>query len=207
MWTFVCNRRGRQFRRAGGLPGPAAEAPLRRPAVGGNRVRPGFTLVETMLASILVAITIVAALQSVSATMMTQKKLADRARGEQLAEALMSEILTKLYQDLNNPLACGVESGENAADRRTYDDIDDYCGWSESPPANADGSLISGFAGWSRRVTVEYLQPNDWSRTQVGDGGARRVTVEVSNGSDIQVKLQAFRTRAWPGVDLEVESK
>ena len=39
--------------------------------------------------------------------------------------------------------------------------VDDFNGWSESPPQERDGTVMSGLSGWQRSVLVERVTPAD----------------------------------------------
>ncbi|MEZ6318282.1 MAG: LamG domain-containing protein [Phycisphaerales bacterium] len=76
----------------------------------------------------------------------------------------------------------GPESGEAKGDRSLFDDVDDYNGWSVSPPQARDGSKLSEFAAYTRSVKVELTKASDVTAATSKEEGARRVTVTVSRG-------------------------
>jgi len=47
--------------------------------------------------------------------------------------------------------------GENATDKTTFDDIDDFNGWTENPPLDPLLQPLSGFSAIRARLTVSYL--------------------------------------------------
>jgi len=51
----------------------------------------------------------------------------------------------------------GADAGETSTDKTTFDDIDDFDGWSESPPQDPVGRPVSSITGFERTVTVEYV--------------------------------------------------
>ncbi len=51
----------------------------------------------------------------------------------------------------------GVDSGETATDKTTFDDIDDFNGYTESPPKNPMGVALSALSAFSRSVVVQYV--------------------------------------------------
>ena len=106
------------------------------------------------------------------------------------------------------------------ASRVNLDDVDDYNGWSQSPPEYKDGTPIPGATGWTREVTVKYADPltlaavGNWPDTSL-----KIITVIVTAPDSTQVELVALRSRygaveqkppvdtsfvTWVGVGLEV---
>lgn len=76
-----------------------------------------------------------------------------------VAEDLMEEIRSKQYDEMleknandNWSETLGIDSGETSGDTSTFDDVDDYAGLSES--------LTGTYAGYTRSVTVSYIDPS-----------------------------------------------
>jgi len=177
------------------------------------------TLVETTIATVIVATMIVMLLNTFGSLARGQQLTASRYSASCLAAHLMSEILQNLYQDPNNPVF-GPETGEAGTSRANFDDVDDYNGWTESPPQRSDGTPISGLAGWRRSVTVEYIDPNTMA-AGAQDLGVKRITVVVadprgrsvsvvslrsSNGTYDQSPFSQTTCVRWIGVELQVGS-
>ena len=40
-------------------------------------------------------------------------------------------------------------------------DVDDYDGWSASPPEDKNGNPLVGFDDWGRSVSVEWVNPDN----------------------------------------------
>lgn len=51
----------------------------------------------------------------------------------------------------------GPDAGETALSKTTFNDVDDFQGWSESPPQDPVGRALSGFSRYKRTVTVQYV--------------------------------------------------
>ncbi len=84
----------------------------------------------------------------------------------------------------------------NRRAKTNYNDVDDFHGWTESPPQDRAGAVIPDLAGWQRTVTVEWVNPNDLAQTSAFDTGAKRVTIAVRyNGKPIASQV-SIRTRA-----------
>ncbi len=176
-------------------PGFPAE-PYRTHGTPGD-ARPAFTIVEAAISTIIVAVMLVAALNTVGASRTTQHKVVLVSRGQLLAEALMAEILQQRYQEPDGTPAFGCETGEATSQRSAYDDVDDYNGWSAGPPRARDGSPLVNSAGWRRSVTVERIDPIDTEEVRTVETGAKRITVTAAYEGVPQATLVAIRTVDW----------
>ncbi len=156
--------------------------------------RTGFTLVETVVSMLIVGTMLVAALNTVGASRLSQYKTSRGNCGQLLAESLMAEILRQDYLDLDGAPVFGLESGEAGAIRADFDDVDDYHGFSSSPPTSKDGTAISALAGWQRSVIVEWVDPMDVTRVQGSETNAKRITVTVSCDDMQLASLAAIKT-------------
>ncbi|MEQ9455234.1 MAG: carbohydrate binding domain-containing protein [Phycisphaeraceae bacterium] len=158
----------------------------------GHRVRRGFTLVETILAVVIVSLTVVAALASVAAVARTERIGLDSAQGHFLAQLLMSEVLACHYSDLSfAPGSFGLGAGESQSDRTTLNDIDDYHGLVESPVTYADGTAVPGAAGWSRRVSVTRVNGSTLGLSG-SDTGLRKIVVQAVSPTGAVTELQTL---------------
>ena len=52
-------------------------------------------------------------------------------------------------EDATGPVLFGHEIGEATTSRASCNDVDDYNGWTETPPQNQDGTSMSNLSGWS----------------------------------------------------------
>ncbi|MFW6107873.1 MAG: type II secretion system protein [bacterium] len=95
-----------------------------------------------------------------------------------LASGLMDEVLSKHFEDPE--LGAGSFGAEEGA-RVDYDDVDDYDGLNEKPPADGTGEALDDFAHYRTRVTIENVAPNDPGGAARPDGTTdlKRVTVRV----------------------------
>ena len=123
----------------------------------------------------------------------------DKQRGHHLAQNLMAEILQQSYIDQDDTPTFGREPTELAggSTRSNFDDVDDYDGWSSSPPRDREGTEIPGFAGWQRRVEVQWVVPINTVIVSASDTGAKRITVTVLHNDVPVASLVTVRTRAW----------
>ncbi len=167
-----------------------------------RRPRAGFSLIEALVSVVVVGVMLAVALSTVGASRTTQHRGAGRTRGHLLAQGLMSEIMQQAYQDPQlATLSLGRDGSESGANRAGFDDVDDYDGWSASPPQQRDGTPMSDLAGWRHEVEVAWVSPLDTNLKSASETGAKRVTVTVSLGGVPMAVLDAVRTSAFPQVD------
>ena len=162
--------------------------------------RPGVTralsMVEAVISIVVVGVMLVAALNTVAAARLTEQKTGERTRGLLLAEDLMSEILRQHYEDPDlAPGSFGL-GGDEVGDgsRALWEDVDDYDGWSASPPQQKDGTELVDFKGWTRSVVVRWADPNDLSQKPLSDAGVKWITVTVTDGNTAVISLDSVRT-------------
>ncbi|MGB2984553.1 MAG: hypothetical protein WBE26_01610 [Phycisphaerae bacterium] len=156
-----------------------------------------FSLAEVLVSMLLVSGLIVVALNTVGDATVGRQKTGDRGVGQLLAQDLMSEILAQAYEEPVDTPVFGPETAEGAGTRVSYDDVDDYSGWSASPPQKKDGAETPGQIGWRRTVTVEYVYPDDLNTsTGTSDVGVKKITVTVEHNDIPVASLVAIRTAA-----------
>ncbi len=162
----------------------------------------GFSIIESVMAIAIVSTMFAVAMNLAGGSRTSVTLLADRAKGERLAESLMNEILDQPYYNPAEASVIGTDTAEAATGNRSlFDDVDDYQGWTASPPEQSDGAVIPGHIGWTRRVEVEWVKPSDLTAVSVSESGIKRITVTVFKGDKDLAHLTAYRTDAWPGVD------
>ncbi len=121
------------------------------------RLRRGFSLLESAIATLLAGVLMVGALRVVGASLHRQRRAGEDVTAQLLADELVAEILGKRYRDAQFPDHFGPETGE--VSRSAFDDVDDYHGFQESPPRRTDGTTIDELTGWSRSVEVVWIAP------------------------------------------------
>lgn len=165
-------------------------------AVGPLPSRDGFSMVEVAVSAAITGVLLVAALQTVANSIATQAQAATRSIADFLAEDLVTEILQKAYMDPAASAGLGPETGESASAKTTFDDVDDYAGWTESPPQRRDGSTMTGMDGWQRQVSVEWVGSTDVNQTSPTESGVKRISVVVRLRGATCATRTAYRTSA-----------
>lgn len=163
-------------------------------------VRRGLTLVEVILATVVVGVMMAGALATVSASQRASRTQADQAFAQVLAQDLLDEMMGLAYADASDS---AVTNGPTAAEtlpgnRSLLNDVNDYKSWSESPPRRRDGTAISGAGTLTRRVAVDFVTPDAWTTPSVTDQGAARITVSVTRGGGTIATAIGMRTSGPP---------
>ncbi len=157
----------------------------------------GFALVEAVIASLLVGLLFVTAMNVVAASRTSQAVTLDRVIGQELATDLLNEILRRAYIEPFDTPRFGRETGESADLRANYNDVDDYHGWSATPPQQANGTAITEYEGWRRSVQVAWVDPAAPDVAVGEDRGAKRITVTVERHGRVVARAAAIRTAGW----------
>ena len=156
-------------------------------------IRRGFSVIEAVLSALVIGVMLVAVLNTVGAARSAQVWNVDRVRAMALASNLMAEIVDEAYADPTEVQLFGPEASELLAQRSAFDDVDDYNGWSKSPPEDLDGTPIPGYAGWTRSVTVSWATLGTPAASSLTDTGIKRITVTVSKRGVKIAELTALR--------------
>ncbi|MCG3180432.1 MAG: hypothetical protein BIFFINMI_02793 [Phycisphaerae bacterium] len=183
-----------------------------------TRRRPGkaLTLVETMFSVLIMGTVIVMAMNSFGSLVKSRATTNAALQATSLAEQLLSEIVQNAYADPTSPGSTGREGSEST--RASFDDVDDYNNWTESPLTLRDATVIAGTTGWTRQATVQYLDP-DTLAVSGSDGGLKRIMVTVTDPRGVTTSVSALRSRCgaydqspsatttavrWIGVELQL---
>ena len=172
--------------------------------------RRGTSLVEIVLATMLTGVVIVGALNVLGGAIKTQTTANTLVDGPRLANELLTEIMAKPYEDPQISADYGLEEGEVAV-RSTFDDIDDYDNWGESPPKYPDGTVMTDYDGWYREVTVDFARRDTGGLYYLGDVGLKRIHVWVTAPDGAVTRRYGYRWKAGalerpPAIDTEVVS-
>ena len=154
----------------------------------------GFTLVEMVLAIVIIGIGLAGVLTAFSVTV---KSSADPLIHKQMlaiAEEMLEEVLLKPYAvsgtaPANSLKACG---GVTSPARSAFDDVFDYNGYATTGICDIDGAAVTGLGSFNVAVAVDDVNLGD-----AASGGAiaftRRVRVTVTHGAE-SLALTGWRT-------------
>jgi hypothetical protein len=149
---------------------------------------------EVVASTMIVGLMAVAALDSLGAATRSSEWIGNRAVAQGLADELLSEILQTGYAEPSGSLAFGPDGAESTGPRSAFDDVDDYHGWSASPPQYRDGSNMPDRADWRQRVEVQRVTPADPTQTSGSDLGAKRIRVTIEYRDEPLAEQFAVRT-------------
>lgn len=158
--------------------------------------RRGISLLECTVAAAILAVVSVAGIRAGGAAGVTQFSASQRTVAMGLALSLLSEIERHAYVDPQGGSGIGVNSGENASDKATFDDVDDFHLWTESPPQTMTGKPMEEYTGWSRSVRVEFVDPANPATTVGSSRGLKRITVTVSRHGKPLASVWSLRSAA-----------
>ncbi|MCX5691811.1 MAG: hypothetical protein NTV94_18795 [Planctomycetota bacterium] len=156
----------------------------------------GFTLVEAMISALIVATMLVAALNTVGASARAQSTTTTSLRAWHMAGLLMAEIESLPYADPDLiALPLGLDPGELAQDRSTFDDVDDYNAYTAAPATRRDGSLVCADSGWSFAVNVKWVDPAqpDAVAGTLFESNLKRIEVVVAYGGKPVANLMSLK--------------
>lgn len=151
----------------------------------------GFSLVEVLFASAVLAFIVMGLSQTIVSGQAHTYNALHEERALSLAEALMEEVLALPYADRGGDTTPGPDDNETTRDR--FDGMDDFDGFVESPGDLADpaGALYPElFQGFSRSVDTAYS-----TAAVAGFGGTRsglEVTVTVAEPGGREWTISRF---------------
>ena len=158
-----------------------------------NKRSHGFTLVEVLIATILVGLAIASLMAANRAFTTANDAGTDLSTAEFLIEQVKELMSLLPVVDPQTEIATfGPETSETLAG---YDDLDDFDGASFSPPINADRSALADYTTFSQQVTVQNVSASDFEQV-VSDHGSYFVRVTVSVYQNAQLVTSASWLRA-----------
>jgi len=181
--------------------------------------RRGLTLTEAAISVILVATLLVGAVSVMGSVARAREFQGAQCRRVALAQALMAEVCQAHYVDPDVAGNFGTEFGEWGGTRSDFDDVDDYAGWSASPPQTKGGTDLTVYTGWTRQVAVHYVLSASPDTPDADDHGLKRITVTVTDDQGKQTQLVSLRSAngafelapeasatvvTWVGVELQI---
>lgn len=151
------------------------------PHASPRRSHQGFTLIEMLVAIVIIGIGLAGLLKALSVTTANSADPLVRKQLQALADQIMEEVLLKPYE------AAANAAPAKACARNTYNDVSDYAGYETvGKVCDVDGDDVAQLPGFSLKVTVA-------ADTLGGVTDTKRVTVLASRGSE-SFELIGWRT-------------
>lgn len=140
--------------------------------------RRGISLVETVVALVVLSGAMVATLNSVAGARASQVMVGQRAKARLLAESMLQEVLAQPYAEPGTN-TLGPDTGEASKTLRDpFDDVDDYHGW-ECAANTPDGTLLPGYEDYEVHIQVSWVKPDELDHIENDDTGVKRVVVTI----------------------------
>jgi MSHA pilin protein MshD len=140
----------------------------------------GFTLIELVMAIVIISLALLGVIQVIIVTTTHSADAVVDRQALAIAEAYLEEILLKDFSDPGG----GAESG-----RADYDDVGDYNGLLDPGARDQSDTAITGLADYT--VTVSVVAA---ALGSVPPGQAMMVTVSVSHPNGINLSLVGYKT-------------
>jgi MSHA pilin protein MshD len=152
----------------------------------------GFTLVEMIVAIVIISVAITGVLIIFSNSVRGSSNPLVHKQMLATAEEVIEEILLKPYPSAPAiPSGAGAQNCGAGASRNAFADVGSYNGYQTTGICATDGSAVAGLTDYNLRVTAAY---ENWQA--LGATNSVRVTVVVTHATDNEsMQLVSWRTR------------
>ena len=159
----------------------------------------GFTIIEIVIVIVILGIAMLPLLTMYANVAVNSADSQVMRVSSFLGQNLMEEILTKRYDEeqdgppwtRKDELGCTAD-GEDATDKSTFDDVDDFIDW--LPPGNI---YFQGFNNYTVETVVLYVDPDDLdTEASIGDGeytDFKRIKVTIKFGGIDKVSIVSVK--------------
>lgn len=155
----------------------------------------GATLIELVMTIVIISVAIAGVVGAFALITGRSADPLNQTRAVELAQLYMDEIITRKY-DHNAPEggvpryngSCNIATEEGAGNRGQFNDVDDYDGLEDSPPADAQGPL-DGYNGFT--VEVEVRCDNDGLDLPAGQ--AKRIDLSITAPGNQTFVFSAYK--------------
>jgi len=138
-------------------------------------------LVEIMMSVLLIGVISVVLSGYYSVLFRVPVEIVVKNKADNLASAAMEEIKCRAWEEPSGTRPLGTDPGETAGNKTTFDDIDDFNGYSESPPKYQDGTVMPGLTGYAVNTAVSYVDDSMKTTASVTDRKMITVTIKKNN--------------------------
>lgn len=154
--------------------------------------RKGWSQIEVLTSTLLVGVLMVGALGSYQSQLTAQSQIDSQYAAHQHCQILLSEILTRRFEETAGSTTLGRDSGESPSDRSTWDDVDDYQEYSDLSPQWGSVGDSSSRLTWTRKVKVRFISELNGTTVSSSRTNLKEITVWVNQGSVELAKLVAY---------------
>ncbi|MBN1506094.1 MAG: prepilin-type N-terminal cleavage/methylation domain-containing protein [Sedimentisphaerales bacterium] len=154
----------------------------------------GFSLIEVMIAVVLVGLSITALAVATNSFTQANGVGADLSTAEFLIEQIRE--LTTLLPVVDPPGMSWTTFGPEEGSLASYDDVDDFDNATFSPPINASRGTLNDLAGFTQQVTVQNISATSFD-TVATDRSTDfvRITVNIHQGGQLITSTSWIRAR------------
>jgi prepilin-type N-terminal cleavage/methylation domain-containing protein len=153
----------------------------------------GFTLVEVLIAVVLVGVAIAGLVGASGALTMVNGAGLDLTTTEFLIEQIRELTATLPAVD---PATGTATFGHEESTLSAYDDVDDFHGSSFHPPIDAGRTALNDLAAYTQVVTVQNVNPSNFEQTVTNHSTKfYRVKVEIRRGGRVVNSASWLRSR------------
>jgi MSHA pilin protein MshD len=130
------------------------------------RARAGYLLIEASAAYVILVLGIVSIVPIFHYAMIANERSQEALKSAELAQELMEEIKLRRWDETGGrigfptgspSLTLGPDSGETSTNKATFDDVDDFNGWTENGVKDPLNNAIPSLSDYTRSVTVQYV--------------------------------------------------
>lgn len=160
-----------------------------------RRHQSGLTLVELVITIVIVSLALASVVGAFSTMLGRSADALQDTQAVSLAQMYLDEILSRKYdEDAGNggtpPWTGACRTGAEAGEARgTFDDVDDYQGIDDQPPALVSGSLPATYAGFRVEISVTC------AGAEIGlpSANAKRIDVRITGADGVSRLFSAYR--------------
>ena len=140
--------------------------------------RDGFTLIEVLIAIILIGLGILSLISANGAFTQANEAGVELSTAEFLVEQIRElTVVLPVNDPQSGTTTFGPEASETLA---VYDDLDDFNGASFSPPINVNRNTLNDFSAYTQQITVENVSASNFEQVVANHTSPFvRVTVKV----------------------------
>ena len=158
-----------------------------------NRQARGFTLVEMVVAIVIIGVGLAGVLSAFNTTVQSSADPLIHKQMLSAAEEMMEEVLLKpFFAPPSGPVPVNSLKncdGPTPPSREAFDDISDYAGYDTTGICDIEGAAIGGLETYNLTVRIDAAA----SLGGLNGGKVKKVTVSVSHGGET-ITLIGWRT-------------
>ncbi len=163
------------------------------------RSKAGFSYIEVLMAMFILALALIPLLSQFYIGFQGNINAELVSQATDIGADLMEEIKSRRFDENLLPLlpvaptSLGIDNGESANNRSTFDDVDDYKNWQKTPPQSINGAVLTDFPQFTQKAAVDYVtySGTNWV-TSVVAANYKRIIVTISHPKISDRKLQTI---------------